>query len=354
MFPISMRRAAYLVGMFLMPLLANAAGEVEYVKARAAKLDGSLVFTGSVTSPLHATLSPQVPAQVLTVAVDAGDKVSDGQTLLRLDDRLARLGLAREQAALDESRTRLKEALRLRDEAERLARDGNLPKSQYETLRAEAELARAERVRLEAQRAEQAERVRRHLVVAPFSGWIARRTVAPGEWVVPGDPILELVSSDGLRIDLQLPQRHFQLAELETEVVVQFEAVEGESFAARVRARVPAADPDSRSFLVRVVLDQADSRILPGMSARVRFAAPSEQGLARVPAHALVRFPDGSAMVWIVDPDDRAQRVPVEHREVRGGEALVRGLNPEQRVVVKGSDSLKPGIKVRAIESSVP
>ena len=326
--------------------------EVEIVRPARAELNRQFSLTGSLTTPLHARLAPALPGLVAAVAVDAGDQVKAGASLLELDAALARHALTQAEAAVRAARIRRDEARRLRDEAKPLADSGSLSQSAWQSRQADLELAEAELIRLAAEQAQQAERLAQHTVKAPFAGVISQRLTAPGEWVDGGTPVLELVGLDPLRIDVQVPQRAFAAIRTGMPVEVRIDAFPERLFSGEVQARVPVADPRARSFLVRVGLANPDGELTPGMSARVSFPQAEPASALSVPSAALQRFPDGSSIVWVVDEQKgvtRATRRPVTLGAERGDRVIVTaGLAADAQVVIRGQASLKEGQEVIA------
>ena len=251
----------------------------------------TLNLTGSVTAERDADLSPRVSGLVQRVRVDAGDRVSKGDTLIEFDDRLAALALRRADAALAEGRALLDESRRLREEGERLSADGSIPRSQFLTREAEYAAAQAA--------------LARHRVVAPFDGVVTRRFSDEGEWVATGTPVLQLVATDPLRIDVRMPQRQLGSLDERTRIEVRLDALPDRRFDARLGASVPVADPSTRTFLARVLVDNDEGLIAPGMSARVRFEVGAPTPVLLVPRDAVRRYPDGTTTVWTEHADDQ-------------------------------------------------
>ena len=335
--------------------VVHAQALVEYVQPELAEVGQELALTGTVTSASDAALSGQIQGLVATVQVDAGDRVKAGQALLTLDSTLAELALRRSAAAVQEAETRLAEARRLRDEARPLAQNGSLPQSEYATRQGDAELADAVLTRLRAEHAEQVELLARHQLKAPFDGVIRQRLAAPGEWITPGQAVFELVATDDLRIEVQVPQQSYAALRDVQNATVVIDALPGQSLSGQVDARVAALNAQARSFLVRVVLDDAHADVVPGMSARVRFALPGSDQAVVIPRDALVRFPDGSSMVWLIDGDSKVQRRPVVVGAQRGERVVVaQGLAAGDQVIVRGNETLRPGQAVQARPYSAP
>lgn len=304
-------------------------------------------LTGSFNARNAASLSPRLSGLVQELLVDAGDRVAVGDVLVRLDDRLAQLELAQAESAVNQAQAALVEAVRLRDEALRLKDSAVLPATEISARESAVEIARAAVAVAQAQRDTQAERVQRHQVVAPFAGVIAQRLSDPGEWVQTGTALLELVDVSDLWLDVQAPQRLWPLLGAEPEVEVTVDALGERELAASVAARVPVSDPAARTFLLRLQLNDPSADITPGMSARVRLLLAGTTRNLIIPRDALIRYPDGTTTVWVVDASQspaRASQQQVQLAGVSGDSAeIVSGLGPDQPVVVRGNEVLTEG-----------
>lgn len=314
----------------------------------------SLQFTGTLTSERLADLSPRVSGLVSRVLVDAGDRVAAGDLLLELDATLATLELHRAEAAMDEALTRLDEAQRLRDEGKALG--ANIAKTIVRTREAQVVIESAGVARLEADRRSQAEMVARHQMFAPFDGVISRKRTEIGEWVETGAPVLELLATDRLRLDVQVPQEHFPRIAIDTPVSVRLDAFPGQALVGRVAAKVPLSDRDVRTFLVRVLLDNPTGDVIAGMSAVAGFGLEGDKVVLGLPRDVLKRYPDGTTTVWVVETE--GSETKVFERKVRIGRAIaetvdvIEGLKPESRVVLGGNETLQEGQTVRIVDEA--
>lgn len=75
-----------------------------------------------------------------------------------------------------------------------------------------------------------------------------------GEWVEPGTVVVELIATDGLRLDFRVPQRYFPRIGADIRLQVSLDAVPGRRLAARIGTVVPVNDPAARTFLLRTYL----------------------------------------------------------------------------------------------------
>lgn len=342
--------AAVATAALAVPALAQDAVPVAVAVPKQVEVSERIRLTGTLTAERSARLSPRVDGLVARVHVDAGDRVEVGAPLLELDAAVARLALKRAQAGTAEAAARSAEAQRLAEEARRLVADRHLPRTELERREAEATLAAAAFEASKAAEREQAEIVRRHVVPAPFAGVVARRLTDVGEWVARGTPVIELVATDRVRLDVQAPQERFDDIREDSRVEVIADAGGPEPLAGRIVARVPVSDPAARTFLVRILIEGAPGTLLPGTSATAVIGLAGAQQALAVPRDALLRYPDGTHSVFVLR--EAAGRTIVEERRVRLGRGgaqveILEGIAPTDRVVVRGNERLRNGQAVR-------
>jgi membrane fusion protein (multidrug efflux system) len=306
--------------------------------------------TGTISAPRVARLSPEVAGRVAEVRVDAGDRVAAGDTLLVLDATLAQLALDGATAATELAHEELADARRRLADAERLVKSRGIPQTEVEARRSEVRADAATLKLREAEQRREQERLRRYVMSAPFAGVISRKLSEIGEWVAPGDQVLELVADRGLRIDFPVAQGYYPRISADTRIEVRFASLPAQPLVARVGEIIPVSDPSARTFVVRVHLQQPNLPLMPGMSASGTLAlATGEQSLV-VSRDALLRHPDGRTTVWVVEDD--GEGVSVSERQVQTGLAfdgqvvVLSGLEVGQRVVVEGNEALQQGQRV--------
>lgn len=333
---------------------AMAQAPVEAVRPETGQASQTLSLSGSLTARRSARLSPQVAGLVAEMLVDAGDAVVTGAALVQLDSRMAELEEARAQAMLDEAHAAYVEAQRLRDEGRRLVESRFVPDTEVQAreaalLQAEAALARA-RSELAITR----QRLAQHLVEAPFDGVVSQRLAEAGEWVDSGTAVLELVTVKDLWLDVRVPQQYWTRLDGDTELVAFADPAPEVALDVQIHARVPVNDPAARTFLLRLLVHDESGTITPGMSARVRIQLAGGESVTLVPRDAVIRYPDGTTTVWLVESSGErqlARQREVELLRLVGDRAELAGeLNPEQWVVTRGNEALSEGEPVRIVE----
>ena len=334
---------------------AEPVAPVEVALARLTPVVVEIPLTGTVTTRDRASLSSRVSGLVSAVHVDAGDRVKKGTLLLSMDSTLEKLGLMEARAASAEARAVLDEARRRQEEARRLGPRKGIAESEIRAAEADAKIAETKLERLRAAERYKQELVARHDVFAPFAGVVARRLAEEGEWVDTGTPVLELVGTRNLRLDLRVPQEHYPYIGADARVSVRFDAMPSRSIDGAITAKVPLSDTGSRTFLLRVQLPDGDLDVTPGMSAQARLRIPGSERVLTVPRDAILRDAYGASRVWTLKDVDGAP-VATQHtvevgRSFEGNTELRNGLEPGIRVVVRGNETLREGQPVRVVNT---
>ncbi len=346
--------AAWLGAAAPLPGWAEPVALVEVARAQLTPMVMEILLTGTVTARDHASLSSRVSGLVSAVHVSAGDRVDKGALLLSLDPTLEKLGLLEAKADSAEARAILDEARRRWQEARKLGPRKGISESEIRAAEAAVKIAQAKLERLYAAERYKKELVARHDVFAPFPGVVARRLAEEGEWVNTGTPVLDLVGTKNLRLDLQVPQEHYPYIDNDTQVSVRLDAMPSRSIDGRISAKVALNDTSSRTFLLRVQLADGELHITPGMSAQARLRILATERVLTIPRDAILRDAYGASRVWVLADVDGApvatQRTVRVGRSFEGNTELRSGLEPGVRVVIRGNETLREGQPVRVIK----
>ena len=350
--------------LFVGPLLVQAADTAALVSLVTAEksggMDRTLQLTGTVTARHQAKLSPRTAGLVTRLNVDAGSRVAQGDVLLELDPKMAQLSLAVLQAELAQAKLEQANADRLVQDIRELTKIGAFPKSEAETRLANSRVAASRLLQIEARIEEQRELIDRHKVLAPFPGVISERLTEAGEWVATGTPVLELVGTDDVWFDLQVPQEELARISGAKKATITLDAWTRKPLTAHIDVQVPVKNPVSRTFLVRLKIDDDKKLAAPGMSGTAEIAYQLVDGdSVRIPRDAVVRYPDGTARVWVVEDKDgipcATSRIVTTAGALGEWTEVVKGLAGGEQVVLRGNEGLKEGQPVRfTTESSNP
>ncbi len=302
-------------------------------------------LTGTVVSPRVARISTEVSGIVETMKVDIGARVQAGEEILELNSELESLLLEAARAETEQAVQELEDSKRRLAMAESLAKRRAVAVNDMDSLAAEVRIDSAGLKRFQAAQKRLAARLRRHKLVAPFAGVVSRKSVEQGEWIQPGQAVVELVATTGLRIDYQAPQSAYPELDQSSKILIKLDALPGQTFNGVIKDIIPVADPATRTFLIRAALDDSEVKLAPGMSANAILQLDSGgQGIV-VHRDALIRHPDGRTTVWVVSQD--SDKDVVSERQVQTGSsfdgkvAITSGLSPDTLIVVRGNEVLR-------------
>jgi len=252
-----------------------------------------------------------------------------------------------------ESQTATKEELDEADSDLRVARQTEIAAS---SARQQIEATRESRLAQAAATVSvQREKVRRlqdilqkYTIRAPFGGYVTKLHTEVGAWIKQGDPIVEVIELDPIEIHTFVPEKFIdRLQSGDRAVSLKFEALPKRSFQAVITRLVPQADPRSRTFPVKLEVENKGFQIKAGMLARVELAVGQQAGLW-VDKDALV-LKSGVRYVIVADATSRdhrfkARQVPISVGVTDGNLVEVIGdLSDGDRVVVSGNERLAGG-----------
>ena len=322
--------------------------KVRVVKAEARPLEDTWRFLGDVRADARASVGAGAEGAVTTVVARLGQAVKRGALLVEIDPDLAVARAATAKAEVDAAREALSQAKR---EVARLRglRRNVVPELERERTRSTARARAAALASADARLQEAKATLSRHRIRAPFAGVVSRRIVDPGDWVKVGDPVLEIVSSEGLDIVVDASRALIRYVKRGTKAAV----IDGDRrVSARVTGVVPALDPVSRTLRVRLVPTEPTPWLLPGSSVDVAFqvAVAATGGQVSLPVDALLSSPTETRIVKVVD--QKALPLVVEVLAKARGAALVRaeGLEAGDIIVVRGNERLRPGQDVEVVQ----
>lgn len=320
---------------------------VEVTEASTTELIQAVQLTGTVTARHAAPLSVSTSGLVVDLAVDAGNRVNQGDVLLQLDSELATHQYASARAEQDRAERAVQDASRRLEEARALAPQQSIAETVVKDLAAEVAEDQAALEQAKANSGYRKGILDRHQLRAPFSGVISSRNVDLGQWVTPGQDVLGLVSSEELRLDVQVPEDHLGRIVVGAPVEFSLGAAKEKLYRGKVLTAVPVTDPAVRTFLVRVQPNESIPGMLPGMSARAHFRMDTGRQGISIPRDAVLRYSDGRTIVWVIHQSD-GQDTALERRitlglSFSGRVEIVEGLSAGERVVIKGNESLRSG-----------
>jgi len=186
------------------------------------------------------------------------------------------------------------------------------------------------------------------VIRSALTGEVAERQVDPGHSILPGQPLLEVVDNRRVYVKAKVSESEVRKVRPGQEVEVRADAYPGEVFVGTVSDILPAADVETRMFVVKIRLPNPRGVLKSGMFARCEITVERVQDVAAVPRRAILREKYRAAVfvVW----GDRANLVTVKLGIEQGDLVqVISGVRPGQAVVVDGQDSLRENDAVRVM-----
>lgn len=176
----------------------------------------------------------------------------------------------------------------------------------------------------------------RSAVTAPASGFVVELMAREGAQLSPGMPLMKIADLSQVWVLAEVPEAAAGSVRPDAKAVARFASLPGRTFEGRVDYVYPQLEPVTRSLKIRLVFDNADAVLSPGMFANVSFAGEARPGVVTVPTEAVIRT-GRRAVVMVSEGSGRYRPVRVETGAERGDRIeIVSGLEPGQQVVVSG------------------
>jgi len=290
-------------------------------------------------------------------AAQAGDRVTKGTVLARVREADYTERVTQGNAKVSEGEAALTRARLNLERARALFAADSLTKPDLDAAQAEFDTATARVVaaRADVELAQIA--LRDCALVSPATGIVLERRIELGTLVAAGTVGFVLGDLSSVKARFGIPDGMIQAVNPGDSIAVTVEAIAAASFAGRVTAVAPAADPQSRVFDIEVTIPNKDGRLRPGMIGTValeRSPTAAANSPLTVPLTAIVRSEAGGQFAVLVvqrqDATDVARLRHVELGEVMGNTiAVLKGLNPGEHVVVSGATLLVDGDPVRVM-----
>jgi len=332
----------------------------------------------------EAIISAEVDGRVDQVLVDLGDKVAQGDVIVRISDEEQRYLVAQNEAQLRQSLERLglknendkvkdiKETPEVRraqadlfDAQQHYTRIRSLvdqsigSKSDLDQAQAKYDSSRAgydatlnqtrnlvqEVARFRAILDLQRKKLRDTTVRAPFPGSVKERKVTAGQYVQANTPLLTLVKTDPVRLRIEVAERMAPWIKVGQRAEVRVEAFEGRVFEGKVWRIAPVVDEAKRTFIVEALIANPSGELKPGSYARARLATNKSERIKLVPKLA-VNYVFGSNKVYVVKNN------VVEARDVKLGDQyeddveILEGLKEGESLATTEINRLDSGVKV--------
>jgi multidrug efflux pump subunit AcrA (membrane-fusion protein) len=376
---------------------APQAVDVQTAAAISRNLPRFIEATGSLAADVSTDVAPTVGGRVVSVNVDLGSFVQQGQVIVQLDPADARLRLEQSRAALQQAESNVQQAearlglapnqkfdanrvaevqaaktaydLAEKQFArfEKLLESGDVSRSSYDQQKAQRDQLReqyqaaltqanqsyaavltaraaAESARVQVAQAEKG--LRDVTVYSPISGYVSDRPADVGEYVSTSSKVATVVRTNPMRVRIDVPEQAISNVRAGQSVSVTVSDYPDRAFAGRVARVSPNVSAQSRTLTVEAEVENGESLLKPGQFATVRVLMPQTDPAILVPARA-VRTDNGTSRVYVIK-DGAAHERLVATGQVEGDLIEVKGnVAADELVAISNVEQLADGVPVR-------
>ena len=386
LFPPSFHLAAGLVVM----LTLSACGEkpapvpeirpVRVTRALAADAQAVTTYAGEIKARYETDMSFRVGGKILARLVDAGAMVKKGQALARLDAQDANLNAAAARANLAAADSELEFAKGELARYEDLLAKKFVAQGVYDQKLNAHKAAVAKRDSAAAQSSVSGNQAGYSTLTADADGVVTAVTAEPGQVVAAGQAVVRIARLGEKDAVINVAENQLAAVKANPRARIGLWSNPGKLYAGTVREIAAAADPATRTYTVKVKIDDADEALRWGMSATVGFvaagAAAAKSAAAStastslsapataasrailLPMTALTQIDDKAGArpaVWVVGADNKVKLVPVSvGNYTEQGAVIESGLAGGGMVVIAGVHKLQAGQQVKPLAPEMP
>ncbi|HXR09490.1 MAG TPA: efflux RND transporter periplasmic adaptor subunit, partial [Candidatus Acidoferrales bacterium] len=240
---------------------------------------------GTVRSAQSSQIASQTMGNIIEIRAQEGDRVQSGQILAVIDDSQPRAAMEQSAAAVTAAQKEVSSAesdLSLAQSTlkryQQLYEKKSISPQEFDEIKARSQAAEARRDMARAGEAQASAALTQSRtsfantqIRAPFAGVVTEKKADAGTFASPGMPLFTLEDTRSYRLEAMVDESDIRLVRVGEAVPVLFDSLESAEFRGKVTQIVPAADPASRSFLVKIELP-ADARMRSGLFGRARIS----------------------------------------------------------------------------------
>lgn len=257
--------------------------------------------------------------RITSLPYDKGDKVSKGDSILKIDTRALKRDMVQAQLLVTQRKLELEGIKRL--SANNFSSKSNLASAETALASAKAtELA----LKIQLENAN---------LTAPFSGVLQSLDVEKGQLLSNGATVGKLISVNPIKVSVDIPQHVIHKVPIGTKANIQFES--GHQIEGNVSYINNLANESNRTISVEMLVNNSDNKIFAGITAKVDFVLEQQQAHAFSPA--LLTLDDfGNTAVKTLDSDNRVVTSPVEIIRSEREQIWVTGLEDTVSLIIVG------------------
>jgi len=307
---------------------------VEASKPTSRHVARTLITTGTLLPFDSAQIASDIPGRITNIHFQSGTQVKANQLLIELDNITQQAELSKAEAEVIQTQAKTERILTLFDKGTGSQQDKEVAIANLAVVKAQAQIAKANFAKTQ--------------ITAPFSGIIGLKDVSPGDYVTPGETLVNLEDISQLKVDFYLPQVDAASVKVGQKIQITVDAYPDKTFQSFLSAIDPMLDITARRLHGRSIVQNAEGLLKPGMFVRLSLVLEEKDNALTIPEEAIL-LEKTQAFVYILE-DQHAKKVPVNTgKREEGWVEILTGLTPDNFVITSGLMRVQDGTLVNNI-----
>lgn len=291
---------------------------------------------GNVDTKDNLIIYPEFSGTLTTLNVKAGQKVSKGQVLGRIDDGGLSQQVAQLETQLALAKTTYERQKRLWDqkigsEIQYLQAQTNMVSQQKAVSQIKAQLAKT-------------------VIKAPFAGTIDEIITERGQVVAPGQGLMRIVNLSNMYVSTSVPETYIGKLKVGTPVDVSLGALNKE-YVGKVRQVANNINPENRTFNIEVSVPNPENLLRPNQVAKLKIIDYTNKNAVVVPTNVIQQDGDNNKFVFVAT-DVKGKTGTAKKVLVKTGQSsnnvteILSGLSGDEMIVTEGTNAISEGMKL--------
>ena len=307
------------------------------------------VYPGELRGRYESNLAFQVAGKINNRFVNIGDTVTAGQVLMTIDPKDINQALAASEAQLSSAIAAQKLAADNVERFSKLLKGGAISQATYDQYKTQLDAANATLTQAQAQATVNRNQTEYTKLRSDANGVVANITGEIGQVTAAGSPLVTVVQNGDREVQINVPESKLSALKLGQMAFVSFWALPNAQVKGTISEIAPMSDPVTKTYRVRVALEQIPAEAKLGMTAKVVLNNGKEEHFL-LPATAIYQTNE-QAKVWLVK-DNKANLTDITIAGYAGNDVIVaNGVTRGDVIVTAGLNKLVPNQDVRLMES---
>lgn len=293
-----------------------------------------ITTVGTLESNESVVICSEIAGRVVAINFSEGEKTERGDVLIRLDDSILKAQLDRAQANLVLHQSDFKRA-------DALYKDHAISEQERDEAFASLRLDEASVRLAQAQ-------LDKTVIRTPFTGTLGLRLISLGDYIQPGQHLVNLEDESRVKADFKVPQIYAAQVAVGQTLSIRVDALPGQIFTGQVYAINPRLSEQSRSLSVRGLVSNPERLLHPGQFAKLSLVIGQQEQALFVPEQAIIPQPKRQFVMKVIEGAVVMCEVQLGLR-TKGWVEVLSGLEASDVVVTGGMQKIADGMPVHAV-----